>query len=98
MAIRSFRDPGTADIATGVNTKAARRTLPSTLHRTAFEKLVLLDAATRLEDLAVWPSLRLEKLKGDRRAQHSIRINDRYRICFVWRDPDAFEVEIVDYH
>jgi proteic killer suppression protein len=72
--------------------------IPAALHRIALEKLVLLDAATKLDDLAAWPSLRLEKLKGDRRAQHSIRINSQYRICFVWREPDAFEVEIVDYH
>ena len=59
---------------------------------------MLLDAATALRDLAVWPSLRLEKLKGNRKGQHSIRINRQYRICFVWREKDAFDVAIVDYH
>ncbi len=72
--------------------------MPPNLHLIALEKLVLLDAAARLEDLRAWPSLRLEKLKGDRNQQHSIRINDRYRICFIWRGTDSFDVEIVDYH
>jgi proteic killer suppression protein len=98
VAIRSFADAGTTDIAAQRNTKAARKTLSPILHRAGVERIVLLDAATRLDDLAIWPSLRLEKLKGDRRHQHSIRINDRYRICFVWRGTDAFDVEIVDYH
>jgi toxin HigB-1 len=98
VAIRSFRNRGTSDIADQRSSKAARRTLPSTLHPAALEALVLLDAATSLNDLAAWPSLRIEKLKGDRKGQMSIRINDRYRICFVWSDRDAFDVEIVDYH
>ena len=55
-------------------------------------------AAQKLEDLTVFPGNRLERLKGKRRGQHSIRINDQYRICFVWRDSDAGQVEIVDYH
>jgi proteic killer suppression protein len=58
----------------------------------------MLDAATRLEDLRIPPGNRLEKLVGDRSGQHSIRINDQYRICFVWRGNDAHEVEITDYH
>ena len=98
MPIRSFANAGTSDIAARRNSKAARKVLPSELHRIALEKLILLDAAHRLDDLAVWPSLRLEKLKGNRREQHSIRINARYRICFRWRDGDAFDAEIVDYH
>jgi proteic killer suppression protein len=60
-------------------------------------KLELLDAATSLRDLNL-PGLRLEALKRDRKGQHSIRINDQYRICFEWRDGDAYAVEIVDYH
>ena len=60
-------------------------------------RLELLDAATSLNDLQL-PGLRLEALKGDRKGQHSIRINDQYRICFEWRDGDAHNVEIVDYH
>jgi toxin HigB-1 len=58
----------------------------------------MLDGAESLQDLAVLPGNHLEALRGDREGQHSIRINDRYRICFVWTEPDAIEVEIVDYH
>lgn len=61
-------------------------------------KLVLIDAAERLDDLRVPPGNRLEALKGDRRGQHSIRVNDQWRICFRWSDGDAYDVEIVDYH
>jgi len=61
-------------------------------------KLAMLEAAGNLEDLRLPPGNRLEKLKGDRQGQHSIRINDQYRICFVWRDHDAYEVEVTDYH
>lgn len=58
----------------------------------------MLEGALELEDLRVPPGNRLEKLRGDRQGQHSIRINDQYRICFVWRGHDAYEVEITDYH
>jgi proteic killer suppression protein len=61
-------------------------------------KLGLVDAAEQLEDLRIPPGNRLEKLKGDRAGQHGIRINDQWRICFRWKDGNAFEVEIVDYH
>ena len=61
-------------------------------------KLVQLDAAERLDDLRVPPGNRLEALKGDRRGQHSIRVDDQWRVCFRWRDGDAHDVEIVDYH
>lgn len=64
----------------------------------ARRKLKMLDDATRLDDLAALPGNRLEALRGDRQGQHSIRINDQYRICFGWRDGDAYHVEIVDYH
>ena len=74
------------------------RGLPPSLLRVALRKLVQLDAATVLHDLRVPPGNRLEKLRGDRAGQHSIRINDQWRICFRWRDGDAFDVEIVDYH
>jgi toxin HigB-1 len=66
--------------------------------RVALRKLILLDAVQQLRDLAVLPGNRLEALKGDRKGQHSVRINDQWRICFVWREGDAFSVEIVDYH
>ncbi len=67
------------------------------VERSAFKKLRALHAATSLSDLKL-PSLHLEKLAGDRKGQHSVRINDRYRICFEWRGDGAYEVEIVDYH
>ena len=61
-------------------------------------KLEVLDAAEVLSDLRVPPGNRLEKLSGDRKGQHSIRINDQWRICFIWKQENAYEVEIVDYH
>ena len=69
----------------------------SAIERPARMRIDRLDAATSLNDLAI-PGHRLEKLAGDREGQHSIRINDQYRVCFVWRDGNAFDVEIVDYH
>ena len=66
--------------------------------RTAVRKLLLLDAAERLDDLRVPPGNQLEKLGGNRKGQHSIRINDQWRVCFRWEKGDAFDVEIVDYH
>jgi proteic killer suppression protein len=98
MAIRSFADPGTADIAHEVGSKSSRRKLPPSLHDAAYRKMVFLDNAQSLRDLANWQSLRLEKLKGDRKDRYSIRINDQYRICFRWLGADAADVEIVDYH
>ena len=74
------------------------RQYPADLQRTMLRKLVVVDAAEALEDLRSPPGNRLEKLKGDRAGQHSIRINDQWRICFQWKDGDAHEVEIVDYH
>ncbi|HKS93261.1 MAG TPA: type II toxin-antitoxin system RelE/ParE family toxin [Gammaproteobacteria bacterium] len=68
------------------------------IERVARRRLLYLHRAVRLEDLRVPPGNRLEALKGDRAGQHSIRINDQWRICFVWRNGDAFNVEIVDYH
>jgi len=72
--------------------------LPANLHRRAFKKLAILNAAVKLENLKVPPGNHLEALRGGRFGQHSIRINDQYRVCFVWRDGNAFDVEIVDYH
>ncbi len=68
------------------------------VHRRALRKLLLLDAAENLEDLRIPPGNRLEKLAGNRQGQHSIRINDQWRICFRWSEGDAYEVEITDYH
>jgi proteic killer suppression protein len=74
------------------------RRFPAELHRQLLRKLGLVDAAERLEDLRVPPGNRLEKLKGDRAGQHSIRVNDQWRICFRWKGGNAYDVEIVDYH
>lgn len=71
---------------------------PAALRRVAARKLVMLHAATRLDDLKSPPGNRLERLRGDRDGQYSIRINDQFRVCFEWRDGDAYEVEITDYH
>ncbi len=81
----------------GQASKAARRVLPIELHRTAGRSLDRLHAAVSLRSLSL-PGLRLEKLRGDRAGQHSIRINDQYRICFRWTVRGAEEVEIADYH
>jgi proteic killer suppression protein len=74
------------------------RRLPQTIQRLARRKLLALHAATELGELHVPPGNRLEALKGDRAGQHSIRINDQWRICFYWREGNAHDVEIVDYH
>jgi proteic killer suppression protein len=74
------------------------RRFPAELQRTMLRKLVLVDAAEQLDDLRVPPGNRLEKLRGDRVGQHSIRINDQWRVCFRWKDGNAYEVAIVDYH
>ena len=72
--------------------------LPQNIQAKARQKLVLIDAAAELDDLRIPPGNRLEALKDDSKGQHSIRINDQWRICFVWKGDDAYEVEIVDYH
>ncbi len=74
------------------------RQIPSNIRTTALRKLAILHWATSLSDLAVPGGNRLESLTGDRKGQHSIRINDQYRLCFVWHNGDANDVEIVDYH
>lgn len=74
------------------------RRFPADLQRTMLRKLVAVDAAEQLEDLRVPPGNRLEKLKGDRAGQHSIRVNDQWRVCFRWKDGNAYDVAIVDYH
>ena len=92
--IRTFRGPDSERVFA----RGRSRRLPPELHRAAYKKLVLLHAAESLQDLRILPGNRLEKLLGDREGEHSIRINDRWRICFIWREGDAYEVEIVDYH
>lgn len=96
--IRSFRDRATEDVFNGADTKAARQALPPPVHRRGRAKLALLHAAGTLEDLAVPPGNRLEALRGDRAGQHSIRINNQYRLCFRWTPSGPEDVEITDYH
>ncbi len=96
--IRSFSDPGTEDVFEGTSTKEARAVCPMDLWAIARRKLDQLNRVRDLADLAVPPGNRLERLKGDRSGQHSIRINQQYRVCFTWKDGHADEVEIVDYH
>ncbi len=90
--IKSFADRDTERL---FNDEAVQQF--GSIERVARRKLLLLDAATRVDDLRVPPGNRLEALRGDRAGQHSIRINDQWRICFIWND-GAFDVEIVDYH
>ena len=96
--IRSFADQGTEDVFDGINSREARATCPPNLWAIAQRKLDQINRARDLSDLAVPPGNRLERLKGDRAGQHSIRINDQYRVCFSWKDGYADEVEITDYH
>jgi proteic killer suppression protein len=92
--IRSFRDKDTENVFL----RERVRKFDAKLQRLAQRKLAILDAAESLGDLRLPPGNRLEKLSGDRKGQHSIRINDQWRICFRWGAGDAFDVEIVDYH
>jgi toxin HigB-1 len=92
--IRSFRCDQTAKIWSGVSA----RKFPADIQQRALNKLRLLDAALTINDLRNPPGNRLEALRGERKGQHSIRINDQWRICFRWSDGDALDVEIVDYH
>ena len=98
MAIASFKNKLTERINDGEVSKQTRKLLPANLHQKAQIKLAILGAATSIEDLRELRGNRFEALKGDRIGQFSIRINDRYRICFEWRGGAAFDVEIVDYH
>jgi proteic killer suppression protein len=98
VAIRSFANKGTEDIYNGTDSKAARKTCPTSIWRSAWRKLDQLQVATRLPDLAVPPGNELEALKRDRVGQHSIRINKQYRVCFRWTTAGVEDVEITDYH
>lgn len=92
--IRSHRNSVTEAIASG----KAPKGFPSNIVRSAQRKLSMIQEADRLEDLLAPPGNRLEALKGDRKGQHSIRINDQWHVCFIWSDGGAEQVEIVDYH
>ena len=92
--IKNFADKRTAALFAGYSVK----TLPNQIQGRARAKLLAVDAAKQLDDLRVPPGNRLEALHGDRRGQHSIRVNDQWRICFEWREGTAWNVEVVDYH
>jgi toxin HigB-1 len=92
--IRNFKDKETQKVFE----RERSRKLPSDIQQVALRKLRMLNRAETLQDLRVPPANRLEHLVGDREGQYSIRINDQWRICFLWQDGDALDVEIVDYH
>ena len=96
--IVSFKNQATEDIFNGVNSKIARKIYPQTIWRIASRKLDQLDSVELLEELKIPPGNRLESLSGDRDSEFSIRINEQYRICFVWGELGPSEVEIIDYH
>ncbi len=92
--IKSFRDSETEKI---YHRQVSRR-LPMDIQQVALRKLRMLNNAATITDLRIPPANRLEKLTGDRAGQYSIRVSDQWRICFIWRDQDAYDVEITDYH
>ena len=94
VVIKTFKDVPTQKIYQ----RQPSRKLPPDIQQVALRKLRMINNATSLTDLRIPPANRLEKLSGDRAGQWSIRINDQWRICFVWRESDAYDVEIVDYH
>ena len=96
--IQSFKTKGTEDIFNGVSSRESRQTCPNALWRVASRKLDQLDSVDLLNELRIPSGNRLEQLSGARRGQYSIRINDQYRICFLWTDTGPDQVEIVDYH
>ena len=95
--IQSFADDAAADLFRERNTRAARR-IPRQLWRNVQRKLRLIDAAGRLDDLAVPAGNRLEPLKGDQAGRYSIRVNEQYRVTFRWENGHAYEVRVEDYH
>lgn len=94
IMIKSFRDKETEKIFN----RYFSGKLPRNIQNNARKKLILLDSVTEIDDLRVPPGNRLEALKGDRKGQHSMRINDQWRICFKWKDGNSYDVEITDYH
>ena len=98
MSILTFKNKATEDINYGRISKESLRILPKKLHRKAQIKLARVGAATSLQDLQEIRGNRLEALKGGRKGQYSIRINNQYRVCFTWERENASDVEIIDYH
>ena len=96
--IQSFKTTGTEDIFDGLASKAARKCCPQSIWPVVRRKLDQINRVQELSELKVPPGNRLERLKGDRDNQYSIRINQQYRICFTWEEGHAYEIEITDYH
>jgi proteic killer suppression protein len=98
VAIKSFKNKASEEINYRISSKQSRKLLPVELHEKARIKLARIGAATSLQDFQELRGNRFEALKGGRKNQYSIRINDQFRICFKWDGKHAFDVEIVDYH
>ena len=96
--IQTFRNKGTEDIFNGINSKDARKICSHSIWKVATRKLDQLDSVIELNELRIPPNNKLESLTSDRKGQYSIRINDQYRICFVWSKSGPDKVEITDYH
>ena len=96
--IKTFKSAGTKDVFDGVASQAARRCCPKSIWPVAHRKLDQINRVRDVNELKVPPGNRLERLKGDRQSQYSIRINQQYRICFTWEEGYAYEIEITDYH
>jgi proteic killer suppression protein len=96
--IVSFKDGASEDLFNGINSKQARKVCPRALWKIASRKLDLLDSVQSLDELKVPPGNHLESLSGNRRGQYSIRINEKYRICFIWGEAGPENVEVIDYH
>ena len=96
--IASFKNQAVEDIFNGKASKEARKACPQSIWRTASRKLDQLDSANTLNELKIPPGNRLEPLVGNRKGQYSIRINEKFRICFKWSESGPFDVEIIDYH
>jgi len=96
--IKTFKSAGTGDIFDGIASQAARRCCPQLIWPVAPRKLDQINRVREINELKVPPGKRLERLKDDRENQYSIRINEQYRICFIWEEGHAYEVEITDYH
>ena len=96
--IKTFKSAGTEDIFDGVASQIARRCCPQSIWSVARRKLDQINRVRSINELKVPPGNRLERLKGDRQNQYSIRINQQYRLCFTWEEGHAYEIEITDYH
>lgn len=96
--IQAFKDRGTEDIFNGVTTKDSLRTCPKNLWNIAARKLEQIDSVVNLNELRIPPGNHLEALARERKGQHSIRVNDQYRVCFTWTEAGPTDVEITDYH